>query len=347
MHRAVLLITALICSAGLAHTAMGQTWLAESAHVLPSTDTGWGATAFDEATGRLFVARRADGLLVWDMKTLQSITVENSVGANGIVLAPEFNRAYAAMADGTLLSFDATTLKPIDRQDLGTGDLDQAFYEPTQKRIHVITGARAEKVMWITLDAANGQVLGRTEFSSKRMDPPATDGHGAIFAPMRDRGQLLQLDAQDLSVKKTWKLGDCTQPAAALWDPAAERVLIGCRGEKPVFVALSPSAGVVATVPIGQGVGGLVFDASRHLVVTANGADGTFSVIRQDKPDAYALVETIATRPMTRVLQLDGRTGRLVTVTASFTEAAPAATGKAGEVFYHPDSFSILTYRMK
>jgi DNA-binding beta-propeller fold protein YncE len=346
MRRAAILALALSCIPALAPPAMAQTWLAESAQALPSTDTGWGAITFDEATGRLFVARRADGLLVWDTKTRQSVTVENSAGANGVVLVPEFNRAYAAMTDGTLLAFDATTLKPIERLDLGAGDLDQAVYEPTQKRIHVITGARAEKVMWITLDAANGQVLSRTEFNSKRMDPPATDGHGAIFAPMRDRAQLQQLDARDLSVQKTWKLGECTQPAAAVWDAAAERVLIACRGEKPVFVALSPAAGVVATVPIGQGAGGLVFDAARRLVVTANG-DGTFSVIRQDKPDAYALVETIATRPMARVLQLDARTGRLMTVTASFTDPAPAADGKSAAVFYHPDSFSVLTYHAK
>ena len=249
------------------------------------------------------------------------------------------------MADGSLLTIDLKTLKSLGRTDLGAGDLATGFYEPTQKRVHLVSGPRPEKTTWVTIDAATGQVLGRAEFNARQMDTPVTDGHGAIYAPERDRGLLQQLDAKDLSLQKAWKLGDCTQPAAAAWDEAAERILLACRGDKPVFVALATATGVVATVPIGRGAGDVVLDAKRHLVVTANGIDGTLSVIRQDTPDTYALVETIASRPMARDLEIDDATGRLYTVTATFTQPAPAADGKSPPPFYHPDSFTILTYR--
>lgn len=337
--RVALLAAALLCAVT---PARAQTWLFESAATVPSTDTGWDYITLDPTGGRLFVARRADGLMVWDTSTRQAVTVENSRGANGVVLAPE--RAFVAMTDGTVLTFDPKTLKPIERIDLGSGDLNQGFYEPSQNRVHMITGAGPEKTTWVSLDAKTGQVLGRTEFNSRKMDTPATDGEGAIYAPMRDKNLLQQLDAKDLSLQKTWKLGECTQPVAVEWDAAAKRVLIACRGDKPVFIALNPASGVVATVPIGRGVDGLAIDAKRHLVVTSNG-EGTMSVIRQDGPDAYSLVETIATRPMARVLQLDEQTGRLFTVTASFTQPSPGADGKAAAPFYHPDSFAILTFR--
>ncbi len=343
--RPALLAAALFCAASAAavYPASAQTWLFESASTVPSTDTGWDYITLDTSGARLFVARRADGLMVWDPATRQAVTVENSHGANGVVLAP--TRGFVAMTDGTVLSFDPKTLKPIERVDLGVGDLNQGFFEPTQNRVHMITAAGPEKSTWVSLNAATGEVLGRTEFNSRKMDVPTTDNEGAIYAPMRDKSLLQQLDAKDLSLQKTWKLGDCVQPVAVEWDAATKRVLIACRGDKPVFVALNPATGVVATVPIGRGVDGMAIDAKRHLVVTSNGTDGTMSVIRQDGPDAYALVETIATRPMAHDLQLDERTGRLFTVAASFTQPAPGADGKVAPVFYHPDSFAILTYR--
>jgi WD40 repeat protein len=326
--------------------ASAQTWLFESAQAIPSTDTGWGYITLDPPSGRLFVARRDDGLLVWNTKTHEAVTVENSKGANGVVIVPDVRRGYAAMTDGTVLIFNLDTLKPISREDLGVGDLNQGFYEPTQRRVHMVSGARAEKTVWVTMDAATGEVLGRMEFNSKKMDTPAPDGDGAVYAIQRDRGLLQRLDAKTLALQKTWKLGDCAQPVNVDWDGPTERVLIACRGDKPVFVALNPATGIVATIPIGRGVNGMAIDPGRHLIVTSNGEDGTFSIIRQDGPDGYALVETISTRPTAGVLELDPRTGRLFTVSATYTRPAAGADGKPPTPVYHPDSFSILSYHL-
>src|SRR4030081_2776780 len=65
----------------------------QNATTLPSADTGWDYIAFDAATGRLFMDRRADGLTVFDVNKHAVIgNVENSKGANGTRLLPEFNR---------------------------------------------------------------------------------------------------------------------------------------------------------------------------------------------------------------------------------------------------------------
>jgi hypothetical protein len=333
--------------------ATAQTWLFDSAHTLPSSDTGWGSLAIEPGTPdhamRLYIPRRDDGLLAWDPVAAHGTTIEDSKGANAVVFAPPAGRAYAAMSDGSVLTFDMRSQKSFGRTDLGQGPLRTGFWEPTQNRVHLITATGpekgAEKTTWITLDAATGQVLGHAEFNSRTMDTPAVDGHGAIFAPMRDKALLQQLDAKDLALKKTWKLGDCQQPTAVLWDAAAERVLIACRGDKPVFVALNPATGIVATIPIGRGVDGLVMDDKRHLLVTSNGQDGTLSVIRQDTPDSYALVETIGTRPRARGVAFDEATGRLFTAAATVTQPVPGADGKPAAPIYHPDSFTIITYK--
>ena len=323
----------------LALPAQAQAWLAESAQTIPSTDTAWGGIALEPGGERLFIARQADGLLVWNTKTREARTVEDSRGAAVVVLVP--GRAYAVTTEGALLTIDLATLKVLGRTDLGAGDIAHGVFDPGQNRVQFVTGPRGEKSAWVTVDAGSGQVLGRTEFNSRAMAMPAIGPEGVVFAPMRDRSLLQQLDPKDLSVTKTWRLGECQQPSAALWDGAARRVLMACRGEKPVFVALDPGAGVVATVPIGRGAEAIAFDPVRRLVVVANGGDGTISVIRQDGPNEYALAETIATRPGARVLAMDEATRRLFTVAATTTQ--PAGEGKAP--LHHPDSFSILTYR--
>ena len=140
---------------------------------------------------------------------------------------------------------------------------------------------------------------------------------------MRDNNMLLKLNAADLKIQDTWQLGDCVQPVAVEFDHAANRILIGCRGDKPVFIAVDPSNGkVVATLPIGRGVDGMAHDEANHLFITANGVDASLSVIRQDSPDSYKLVVTIGTRPMARAIAMDADSKRLFTVTASYSQSA-------------------------
>jgi hypothetical protein len=211
--------------------------------------------------------------------------------------------------------------------------------------VYAVAGSGPQSSTWIALDARTGRVIGRTVFAGGRMGRPSTDGAGAVYAPMRDRHMLLKLSAADLRVEQAWPLAPCEQPVAVHYDEASRRVFIACRGAHPVFVALDPATGrVVATLPIGKGVAGLVFDRDNHLIITANGADANMTVIRQLGPDRYAMVETIATRPKARVLALDPATRALYTVAAGFTIAAPEPGKPAPAPTYHADSFTVLAY---
>ncbi|HKD78010.1 MAG TPA: hypothetical protein VKB76_21055, partial [Ktedonobacterales bacterium] len=159
--------------------------------MLPSSNSGWDYIRYDPTKGRLFLDRRADGLTVFDVNRQRALgQVENSKNANGVLLLPEFNRGYVAMTDGNVLVFNLATLKQINRFKVDDGDLNSAIYDPSTKRVHVIVGSRPELTTWITLDGASGKVLRRTQFASKKMDDPAVDGKGHIFAPMRDNNVI-------------------------------------------------------------------------------------------------------------------------------------------------------------
>lgn len=318
----------------------------ESATVLPSTATDWDYLAFDAARSYLFIARRGDGLTVFDVRTNKVVkNIEGTRGANGILLLPQFDRAYVVNTDGTMTTIALSTLTLLKWEQLDQAGLNGIVYEPTTQQMHVITGLRPKTSAYFTLDAKSGKLLRRTEFDSTKMDTPASDEAGAIYAPMRDKNMLMKLSANDLSIQQTWPLGPCEQPVAVEYEKTSKRIFIGCRGDKPVFIALDPKTGkVVASLPIGRGVDGMTFDHDKKLIATSNGVDANLVVIKQHGPDKYELVESVGTRPMARVLAIAPATKKLFTVTAGFTWPAAAAGKPAPPASFHRDSFTVLTY---
>jgi len=120
-------------------------------------------------------------------------------------------------------------------------------------------------------------------------------------------------------------------------DTAHHRLFSGCRSG---VMAISDYQGgkVVATVPIGTGVDGAGYDAASGDAFASN-ADGTLTVIHQDAPDQYRVVQTIATPPASRNMGLDPVSHRVFLVSAKFG-AAPA--GGRGRAPVEPGSFALL-----
>jgi DNA-binding beta-propeller fold protein YncE len=334
-------------TAMLSVAAADPLYTLEDATVLPSGDTDWDYIRFDPASGRLFIARRKDGLSVFDARTHKLIgQVADSVGANGPLLLPQFDRGYVAMTDGSLLSFELKSLKVIERRKLAhDGGLNGVVYDPKTKRIYAVVGARAAQSAWFVLDAATGKLIERRVFPFRKMDDPAPDGKGHLFAPARYDNLLLRLDATTLAEQARWKVA-CDQVVAVEYHAPSDRILVGCRGQTPVFLALDPTTGAeVARLPIGKGIDGMVVDDARGRIVTSNGGDSSLSVIERRGPNDYRLLGNVQTRPQARVMAIDPASGRLFTVTADATfPAAPAGPSAAPPVF-HANSFTVLTYK--
>jgi hypothetical protein len=333
------LATALLASATVPEGALYTQFAATT---LPSTNTDWDYMRLSADGARLFIARRKDGLTVFDTKTRKALTVANSIGANGPLLLPQFDRGYVAMTDGSLLSFKLSTLKVIERRPLdGDGGLNGVIYDPATKRIHAITGPRPERSTWHTLDAATGKVLGKTAFPFKKMDDAAADGRGHIYAPARYDGLILKLNSETLAEEARWSVPGCEQVVVV--EHHGGRLLVGCRGAKPVFLTLDPATGATtAPIPIAAGIDGMVVDEARHRVL-ASGVDSRLTVIAEDGPGAYRLLGDVQTQPMARIMQVDQKTGRVFLIAADHTVPAPK-DGAAVPPVFHPDSFTVLEY---
>ncbi|PKB19035.1 hypothetical protein B0I00_1262 [Novosphingobium kunmingense] len=346
MLKTVLKTVSLCAVVVLAGAAADPLYTLDKTVTLPSTDTDWDYIKLQPNSARLFIARRKDGLTVFDVNSQRVVgQVANSVGANGPLLLPQFNRGYVAMTDGSLLSFELKSLKVIKRLPLANdGGLNGVVFDPATKRIHAVVGSRPAQATWFTLDAATGELLGSKVFPFKKMDDPSPDGKGNLFAPARYDGILLQLDSTTLAEKARWPIA-CEQVVAVEYQAHTDRILIGCRGDKPVFLAINAQTGAeVARLPIGKGIDGMAVDEIRHRIVTTNGGDSSMSVIEQAGPDSYRLLGNVQTRPQARVMQIDEHSGRVFTVTADATFPAPDAKGVSVPTF-HPNSFTIMTYK--
>lgn len=317
-----------------------------AAPTLPSTDSDWDYIKLEPNGQRLFIARRKDGLTVYDVETRKVIgQVANSVGANGPLLLPQFNRGFVAMTDGSVLIFDLKTLAVIERRKLAEdGGLNTVTFDPSTGHVLAVVGSRDKESSWFTLDPKTGKTLGTKVFPFKKMDEPAPDGRGHLYAPARYDNLLLRLDSKTLAEEARWTI-DCTQVVAVEYQHDTDRILIACRGDDPVFIALNAKTGAqIAKLPIGKGVDGMAVDEKRHRIVTSNGGSSSLSVIRQDGPDSYTLLGHVQTRPQARVLQLDPRSGRLFTVTADSTVAPTVDKAVKPAESFHANSFTVLEY---
>lgn len=77
-------------------------------------------------------------------------------------------------------------------------------------------------------------------------------------------------------------------------------------------------------VAIGSGPDSAAFDSSMGVVFSSNG-DGTLTVVNEDDPEHYSIVQNVVTQKGARTMAYDPDKHRAYLVTASFGET-PAAT---------------------
>jgi DNA-binding beta-propeller fold protein YncE len=120
-------------------------------------------------------------------------------------------------------------------------------------------------------------------------------------------------------------------------DTAHHRLFSGCRSG--VMAVSDYQAGnVVTTVPIGAGVDGAGFDAASGNAFASN-ADGTLTVIHQDAPDQYHVIENLQTAPASRNMGLDPANHRVFIVSAKF---GPVPAGGRGRGPVLPGTFALM-----
>jgi DNA-binding beta-propeller fold protein YncE len=326
-----------------------QFYRLQEAVTLKSASPDWDYVTLDQVRGYLFIARRADGVTVYDVKAKKIVrTIEKSEDANAVCLVPEFDRGYTTNGDGTTTAFELSTLRTIGRIKFGE-DADSATYDPVTKQI-AFTMGDSKKIAFV--DAKSGKVVGDLSMDGKKLDGMAPDGEGNLFMALRDRESVAKIDIAGRKLTAQWKTEGCEQPTGLDYDRANKRIFVGCRGSKPVLAVMDAESGkVIATHEIGRGNDGVIYESSSRQVYTSNGVDGNLVIYDQLDANTYRLAEATTTRPYARTMAFDRKTKRVYLVTAEGTADPAKKINKAVAPFYpnryYPDTFTVLTFAPK
>jgi YVTN family beta-propeller protein len=163
------------------------------------------------------------------------------------------------------------------------------------------------------IDAATGKVAGTVDLGGGP-EFAAADGNGFVYDNLEDESLVLKINSRELKVEQRWTTAPCTAPSSMAMDRVNRRLFLGCRS-KVMAVVNADSGKVITTLPIGDHVDATAFDQETKLIFNSNG-EGTITVIHQDSPDKYSIVETVKTAPKAKTMALDPKTHRLFLSTA-------------------------------
>jgi DNA-binding beta-propeller fold protein YncE len=300
-------------------------------------DGGWDWVACDSSARRLYIAHSTQ-TQVMDIDKLTLVgQIEGTNGAHGIALAPVLGRGFiTAGKDNQVVVFDLKTLKSLGTIKTGENP-DAILYDAASGRAFAFNGRSHSATIF---KADTGEPLetlpldGKPEFG-------VADGHGSVYVNLEDKNQLVKINSRVMAVEKRWPLAPCEEPSSMALDSITSRLFIGC-GNKTLVVVDAGSGKVVAHVPIGAHVDATVFDPGTHLIISSNG-EGTITVIHEDKPDDYHVVEIVQTLPGARTLALDTVTHQLFLPDAALgPPPAPTPQQPRPRPSIVPGSFSIL-----
>jgi DNA-binding beta-propeller fold protein YncE len=109
-----------------------------------------------------------------------------------------------------------------------------------------------------------------------------------------------------LKVLAHWSLAPAARPTGLALDSQHHRLFSGC-GNKNMAILDSDTGKLLATVPIGSGVDGVAFDPQLG-ALSANGRDGTLSVVRECPAGEFKVVQTLKTLISARTITNDLKT---------------------------------------
>lgn len=283
-------------------------------------DGGWDYLTVDAPGRRVFISRGTRVMVVDLRGDSLAGTIPSTPGVHGIALAPELGKGFTSNGrDSSVTVFDLRTLATV-RSVRGTGrNPDAILYDPATRRVFTFNGGSSSAT---AIDAARGTIAGTVTLAGKP-EAAVLDGAGHVWVNIEDKSEIEEFDARTLRSLGHWALEGCEEPSGLAIDRAHGRLFSVCSNRTMAVTSMATHR-VVATVPIGDGADGAAFDPSTGMAFSSNG-DGTMTVVHQDAPDRYSVVQTLATQRGARTIALDPATHRVYTVTAELG-AAPAAT---------------------
>lgn len=300
---------------------------------IAGSDGGWDFSAFDAASGRLYIAR-SQAVSVVDVAR-GKITDSLAPASKGHqVLVLDDGRTVFETDGGTNLARFIDARSGAVEAQLPTGAKpDASLLDPFTGLLAVMNAGDGTVTLIDRTKRVNvGQIAvgGGLEFA-------VADGKGGAFVNIEDGNAIAHIDLAARTVIGRTALPGCEGPTGLAIVAGGTRLITACANGVALVVDASNGT-VVDTLPIGKGPDAVLVDEARGLAFVPCGNSGTLVAISIADINHIAIIGTIPTQTSARSGAIDPRDGRIYLPVARFNPPEPGK--KHGSMV--PGSFSVL-----
>jgi YVTN family beta-propeller protein len=200
-------------------------------------------------------------------------------------------------------------------------DPDAIFFDPIHNLIYLANG---DANLATLIDPQTHTVIGTIPLGGKpeyaALDPQTK----LLYQNLRDTNTVAAVDVATRSVVQRWPLRGCKEPSGMAIDAAQRRLFIACANNSMLAIFDLNAHVVNSLLSIGAGPDSVAFDADLRRVYTT-GKAGVLTVIRQDSPDAYHVLDSVSLHFGAHTLAIDPTTHLLYVAYASLLVPARIA----------------------
>lgn len=326
-----LLVAALVITVIFSSHAQQDLHIINTMHI--ASTGGWDYLEVGPVNDWLYVSHGTQ-VNVLNKKTGDSVAViENTTGVHGIAFDVANKKGFTSNGRlNTVTVFDMNTNKIIAQIAAGQNP-DAIIYEPFSKKIITCNG-RGKNLSII--DPVLNKTIDSVDVGGKP-ETPVSDGEGKLFVNVEDKNEIVVIDTKTFKVLHHWSIAPGDGPTGLAMDKSTKRLFAGC--EKLLMVIDATNGKVVDKITIGDGCDGVAFDAATKNIYTANGADGTLSVIHEENAATFKFLQNVPTKKSARTITLDNQT-HLIYLPAA--ELEPMEPGQKGRPKMKAGTFQVL-----
>jgi DNA-binding beta-propeller fold protein YncE len=267
----------------------------------------------------LFVTSESSGALfkiALDSSDLKASTVSEMSGAgaaHGVALLPTVNVAFITRSEANTVDvFDPKSLRQLASIPVAD-DPDAILYIRSTNLIYV---AHGDPNMATLIDPEKRATVGTIQLSGKPEFSALDSESGLLFQNLKDTNEVVAVDVGKRSVDGQWPLAPCVEPSGMAIDSEKRRLFTVCSGNAKLVVFDLERHRVITWLGIGGGPDSVAFDPGVHRIYTA-GRAGEMTVIQQDGPDNYRVLDEIHTHYGAHTLTVDPVSHRVFVAYAS------------------------------
>src|SRR6267154_251726 len=259
------------------------------------------------SNGTLFVTSESSGALFKvnldpNRPSLSAVSeLPGSGAAHGVALMMDRNVAFITRSEeNTVDVFDPTSLRLLTRIPVAD-DAHAILYVPSAKLVYVANG---DAKIATLIDPEKRITVGTVPLPGKPEFPAFDSQTGVLYQNLEDIDSIVAVDLGKREVIGQWSLAPCEGPSGMAIDSEQRRLFAVCSRNATLVVFDLETHQVITSLKIGGGPDSVAFDPTLHRIYSA-GKAGKLTVIQQDGPNAYRVLDKIRTHYGAHTLAVD------------------------------------------